>query len=105
MQIRLYADVKMLQFCTSQHNFSIVTCFIDGGGLVVAKEAGLMNMLEAQNTRMPIINHPVLICRPQLLGGRTTTDQGAHTRDVLRSGTCGKRLQINLGKKRSYSYT
>ena len=39
---------------------NVVTCFLGGGGVVVAKKAGLMNMLEAQNTLVSIINPLVL---------------------------------------------
>ena len=39
----------------SQHDLSMVTCFLGGGGIVVAKRTGLMNMLEAQNTLVSIL--------------------------------------------------
>ena len=47
-----------------KHGLSIVTCFLGGVGVVVANNSGLMDMLEAQNTLVSILNPKVLTCCP-----------------------------------------
>ena len=60
MRIRPYAcqHVAVLYIKHMDHGFSIVTCFLGGG----SKKAGLMEMLEAQNTLVSILNPTVLAC-------------------------------------------
>ena len=59
MRIRPYAcqHVAVLYL---KHGLSIVTCFLGGGGGCGSKQSGLMNMLEAQNTLVSILNPTVL---------------------------------------------
>ena len=43
-----------------KHGLSIATCLLGGGGGCGSKKTGLMNMLEAQNTLVSILNPTVL---------------------------------------------
>ena len=70
MRIRPYAcqHVAVLYI---KHGLSIVIMFFRWCGGCGSKKAGLMNMLEAQNTLVSILNPTVLTCVPSHAGEAT----------------------------------